>query len=54
MKLKIQTAVNIIMENNGSIPAVFCGLDQKEFVNICIDGNYEELNECTVIKQENS
>ena len=50
MKLKISTAVKIIMESGGSIPVAFCGLSQKAFFNVSVYGDYDIKNECTVIK----
>ena len=50
MKLKINTAVKIILDSNGSIPVVFCGLDQSAFFNISVYGDYDLKNECSVIK----
>ena len=54
MKLKIQTAINIIMDSDGLTPVVCCGLDQKAFHTSCVDENYEDLNDCTVIQHVNS
>ena len=54
MKLKIQTAIDIIMDSEGLAPVVCCGLDQKAFHISCVDGNYEDLNDCTVIQHVNS
>lgn len=50
MKLKISTAVKIIMESGGSIPVAFCGLSHKAFFNVSVYGDYDIKNECTVIK----
>ena len=50
MKLKMKTAMKIVMDSEGSIPVVCCGLDQKEFHTACVEGNPENLENCTVIK----
>ena len=50
MKLKISTAVKIIMESDGSIPVAFCGLAQRAFFSISVYGNCDNKNEYTVIK----
>ena len=50
MKLRIRTAVKLIMESGGSIPVAFCGLAHKTFFNLSVYGNYDNKNECTVIK----
>ena len=54
MKLKIKTAMTIITDSDGSIPVVCCGLNQKAFHTACIDGNSNDLENCTVIKHVNS
>ena len=51
MTLKIRSAVKIILDNDGSVPVVFCGLSHWAFRSICIDGKYEEVNGYTLIKQ---
>ena len=50
MKLKIDSAVKIIMNSIGAIPVIFCGLAEPAFLNVCLNGHHNITNECTVIK----
>ena len=41
------------MDSDGLTPVVCCGLDQKTFHTSCVDENYEDINDCTVIQHVN-
>ena len=51
MELKIRSAVNIVLDNDGLIPVVLCGLTHPSFRSICIDGKYEDVHGYTLVQQ---
>ena len=52
MELKISSALKIIKESNRTIPVVFCAVAHNSFQEICVDGCFDMIDECTVIQQK--
>ena len=52
MELKISSALKIIKESNGTIPVVFCAVAHNSFQQICVEGCFDTIDECTVIQQQ--
>ena len=52
MELKISSALKIIKESNGTIPVVFCAVAHNSFQQICVEGCFDKIDECTVIQQQ--
>ena len=52
MELKIASALKIIKQSNGTIPVVFCAVAHNSFLQICMEGKFDVIDECSVIQQK--